>query len=131
MNTLLLLFFVLPLSVIIFSIALEKILNNPILVAAIIFAISLIVAFAVFSGSSTAIIVAIIYGLLAFVTALITSLIDRFLDNRDNNNGNDDDDDDDDNDNDNLPNTRACRICRCQQRMCRCLCNNRRNWKDN
>ena len=116
MNTLLLLFFVLPLSVIIFSIALEKILNNPILVSAIIFAISLIVAFAIFAGSSTAIIVAIIYGLLALATALITSLVDRFFDNRCGNNNDNDDD---------LPNTRACRICRCQKRICRCLGNNR------
>ena len=125
MNTLLLLFFVLPLSVIIFSIALEKILNNPILVSAIIFAIALIVAFALFAGSSTAIIVAIIYGLLALATALITSLVDRFFNNRD---GNDDDNnnDDDEDDDDNLPNTRACRVCRCQKRLCRCLCNRNR-----
>lgn len=122
MNTLLLLFFVLPLSVIIFSIALEKILNNPILVSAIIFAISLIVAFAIFAGSSTSIIVAIIYGLLALATALITSLVDRFFDNRC---GNNNDNDDNDNDDDDLPNTRACRICRCQKRICRCLGNNR------
>ncbi len=42
---LILLFFVLPLATIIFSIALEKLLDNPFLVSAIIFVVFLIVAF--------------------------------------------------------------------------------------
>ena len=43
----LLIFFALPIAVIIISIALQKILKNPILVAAIIFAVFLIVTFIV------------------------------------------------------------------------------------
>lgn len=114
---LLLIFFVLPLAVIIFSIALEIILNRPVLVSAVIFAIFLIVAFIAFGGSATAIIAAIIYAILALIVAFITNIISDFIDRNCNNSckchDNNDDDDDD------FPNTRACRICRCQRNILR------------
>ena len=47
MMNLLLIFFALPLATIVFSIALQKIIDNPILVASIIFSIFLIVTFVV------------------------------------------------------------------------------------
>lgn len=68
MNTLLI-FLAFPIAVIIFSIALEKLLNNPPLVAGIIFAIFLILTFAVFSINF--LIATFIYTLLSFITAFI------------------------------------------------------------
>lgn len=73
----LLIFFALPIAVIIISIALQKILKNPILVAAIIFAIFLIVTFIV--NNLNFLIAAIVYAILSFVTAFITCIIGRFL----------------------------------------------------
>lgn len=69
----LLIFFAFPVAVIIFSIALQKILRSPILVAAIIFAIFLIVTFAAFD--ETFLVYAILYSLLALITSLITRFI--------------------------------------------------------
>ena len=76
MNTLLLLF-ALPISTIILSIVLQKILKCPILVAATFFAIYLIVAFAFFDSSF--LIFVIIYTILAYVTAVLTKLICNIL----------------------------------------------------
>ena len=78
MNTLLL-FFALPIAVIIISIALQKILRNPLLVAGIIFAIFLIVTFVI--GDLNILIATIVYTIISYVTALVTSLICRFLKN--------------------------------------------------
>lgn len=117
-------FFVIPLAVIIFSVALQKLLRSPILVAAVIFAIALIIAFTVFGGSTTSIIAAIIYGILAFIVAWITSIVCSIIRRLCGNDCDRDfDNDNDDNDNNtgavNLPNTRACRICRCQRNILR------------
>ena len=72
----LLLFFALPIAVIIFSIVLQKILNCPILVAGVLFAIFLILSFTVFSV--VFLVATIIYTLISFITATIVSLIERF-----------------------------------------------------
>lgn len=72
----LLLFFALPIAVIIFSIVLQKILKCPILVAGVIFAIFLILSFTVFSV--VFLVATIIYTLISFITATIVSLIERF-----------------------------------------------------
>ena len=69
----LLLFFALPISTIILSIVLQKILKCPILVAATFFAIYLIVAYAIFDSSF--LIFVIVYKILAYVTAVLTRLI--------------------------------------------------------
>lgn len=69
----LLIFFAFPVAVIIFAIALQKILRSPILVAAIIFAIFLIVTFTAFDDPF--LVYAILYSLLALITALITRFI--------------------------------------------------------
>lgn len=78
----LLLFFAIPVAIIILSIVLQKILRCPILVAATFFAILLIVAFAAFDSSF--LIFVIIYTILAYVTAVLTrlvcNLIARFAD---------------------------------------------------
>ena len=71
MNTILL-FFVLPISTIILSIVLQKILNCPILVGATFFAIFLIVTYAI---DSNLLIFAIAYTILAYVTAIISRVI--------------------------------------------------------
>jgi len=76
MNTLLI-FFALPIAVIIISIALQKILKCPTLVAAIIFAIFLIVTFIV--DNLNFLIAAIVYSIISFITAIITCIICRFL----------------------------------------------------
>ena len=68
-------FIAFPIATIIFAIALQKIFKSPILVAAIIFAIFLIVTFAVFD--STFLINTIIYTILAFITAFLVCLICR------------------------------------------------------
>lgn len=77
MNTLLI-FFALPIAVIIISIALQRILKCPILVAAIIFAIFLIITFIV--NNLNFLIAAIVYAILSLLTAYITCIIKRILD---------------------------------------------------
>lgn len=74
----LLIFFALPIAVIIISIALQRILKCPILVAAIIFAIFLIVTFIV--NNLNFLIATIAYAIISFITAYITCIIRRFLD---------------------------------------------------
>lgn len=74
----LLIFFALPIAVIIISIALQRILKCPILVAAIIFAIFLIVTFVV--NNLNLLIAAIVYAIISFITAYITCIIGRILD---------------------------------------------------
>ena len=83
MNTLLI-FFAFPIAVIIFSIVLEKLLNNPIAVASLIFAVFLILAFTAFD--TTFLIATLAYTILSLITALLVQLLCR----------EDDDDDDDD-----------------------------------
>lgn len=73
----LLIFFALPIAVIIISIALQRILKCPILVAAIIFAIFLIVTFVV--NNLNFLIAAIVYAIISFITAFITCIACRFL----------------------------------------------------
>lgn len=73
----LLIFFALPIAVIIISIALQKILKNPALVAAIIFAIFLIVTFII--NNLNFLVAAIVYAIISFITAFIVCIICRFL----------------------------------------------------
>lgn len=72
-----LLFFVLPLATIVFSVALESILNNPFLVASIIFSIFLIITFTLLSTDF--LIYAILYTIISFITAYIYCLIIRYI----------------------------------------------------
>ena len=81
MNTLLI-FFALPIAVIIVSAILQKVLKCPLAVAALIFAIFLVVTFSAFDA--TFLIATLAYTILAFITALIVC----------NENNNEDDDDD-------------------------------------
>lgn len=76
MNSLLI-FFALPIAVIIISIALQRILKCPILVAAIIFAIFLIVTFIV--NNLNFLIAAIVYAIISYITAFVACLACRFL----------------------------------------------------
>lgn len=75
----LLIFFALPLATIILACVLQKLIKCPILVAAIFFAIYLIVAFAVFDA--TFLIAAIVYTFLAYVTAAIVRILCWFFRN--------------------------------------------------
>ena len=86
MMNLLLIFFALPIATIVFSIALQRILDNPILVASIIFSIFLIVTFVV--GDLNLLIATIIYTILSFLTAIIVKYIDENSDNNNENNEN-------------------------------------------
>lgn len=79
----LLIFFALPIAVIIISIALQKIFRSPVLVAAIIFAIFLVVTFVI--GNINFLIATIAYTILAFLTAYFTMWICRFLEEFNNN----------------------------------------------
>ena len=72
MNTLLI-FFAFPIAVIIISAILQKVLKNPIAVAALIFSIFLIVTFAVFD--ETFLIATLVYTIIALITALIVKFI--------------------------------------------------------
>ena len=93
MNTLLI-FFAFPIAVIIISAILQKLLRNPIAVAALIFAIFLIVTFAAFD--ETFLIATLVYTLIALITALIVKFIcesnlntvSNILNNNGNNNSN-------------------------------------------
>ena len=80
----LLIFFAFPIAVIIISIILEKILNNPIAVAAAIFAFFIVITFAFFD--ETFLIATLIYTILAFITAFLVSRISN--DNNNHNNSN-------------------------------------------
>lgn len=107
----LLLFFAIPIAVIIFSIALEKILKCPILVASVIFAILLIIAFTM--CDATFLVAVIIYTIIAFITATIVRFICLLFrrggnilrcicrDHERDNNDNDDNNNNNNNDNDN------------------------------
>ncbi len=74
---LLLLFFALPIAVVIVSIALQKIFKCPFLVAGIIFAIFLVVTFVI--GDLTYLVATIAYTILAFITAVLTRIFGRIL----------------------------------------------------
>lgn len=69
----LLIFFAIPVATIIFSIALQKLLNSPLLVSAVAFAIFLIITFSVFDESF------LVYAILYTVLSLITALAFRFI----------------------------------------------------
>lgn len=73
----LLIFFALPIATIIISIALQKILKCPPLVAAIIFAIFLIVTFIV--NNLNFLIATIVYTIISFITAVLVCLICKIL----------------------------------------------------
>ena len=85
MNTLLV-FFALPLATIIISIALQKILKCLPLVAAIVFAIFLIVTFII--NDLNFLIATIVYTIISFLTALLVCVICRFINNENDNNSN-------------------------------------------
>ena len=76
MNSLLI-FFVLPIATIIISIALQKIFKCPLLVAAIVFAVFLIVTFII--NDLNFLVATIIYTIISFLTALLVCAICRFL----------------------------------------------------
>ncbi len=76
----LLIFFALPIAVIIISIALQRILRWPALVAAVIFAIFLIVTFVI--SNLNFLVATIVYTIISYITAVIVCLICRFLRNR-------------------------------------------------
>lgn len=75
MNTILLIFFAIPLAVIIFSIALQKLLKCPALVAGIIFAIGVIITFII--GNVIVLAATLVYTFISYITALIICLISR------------------------------------------------------
>ena len=74
----LLIFFALPIATIIISIALQRILKCPPLVAAVIFAIFLIVTFII--NRIEFLVDAIIFAIISFITAAIVCFICRFFD---------------------------------------------------
>ena len=78
MNTLLI-FFAFPIAVIIFSIVLQKLLHNPFAVAALIFAIFIVITFAAFD--ETFLIATLAYTILSFITALLTDRINNSSNN--------------------------------------------------
>ncbi|MCF0124584.1 MAG: YbeF family protein [Clostridia bacterium] len=73
----LLIFFALPIATIIISIALQKIFKCPPLVAAVIFAIFLVVVFAI--NNINFLVATIIYTIISFITASIVCLINRLM----------------------------------------------------
>ena len=75
----LLFFFLIPIAIIIIFIALERLLDCPILVAAITFAVLLVVA--TILGSTAFLIAVIIYTIISFLAAWISKYICRWLRN--------------------------------------------------
>lgn len=73
----LLLFFALPIATIILASVLETILHCPIKIAAIFFAIFLVVAFTAFD--ETFLIYVILYTILAFISAFLTRIIIKLI----------------------------------------------------
>ncbi|MBO4293251.1 MAG: DUF2651 family protein [Clostridia bacterium] len=100
MTTNILIFFAIPLAIIVISIALQKILRNPFLVSAIIFSIALVIVLAFLDPIYLIAVVA--YTLLSLITAFLTCLLCGVLSNSNmcncmvggNNNNNNDDDND-------------------------------------
>ena len=99
MTTNLLIFFAIPLAIIVISVALQKILRNPFLVAAIIFSIALVIVLAFFDPLY--LIAVVVYTVIAFIAAILTCLFCRVLRNGnmcncmgcgENNNNNENDD---------------------------------------
>lgn len=82
----LLIFFALPVATVILSIVFQKILKNPLLVAATFFAIYLIITFAAFDASF--LVYAILYTILAYVTAVLTEVVCKLIKIFFNQNGN-------------------------------------------
>ncbi len=78
MNTLLI-FFAITFVVIVISIALQKILKCPILVAAIIFSIILLVA--IILGNSILTIASIFFGILSYIVAILQCIFSKLLRN--------------------------------------------------
>lgn len=76
-NTILLIFFAIPFAIILFSIAIQKLIRNPFLVAGIIFSILLIIVLAFFNPIY--LILVIVYTILSFLTAVITKWIKKLL----------------------------------------------------
>lgn len=119
-----LLLFVFPIVTIIFAIALEKLLDSPLLTAGTIFGAFLIATFTVYTIDF--LIYAVAYGILAFVVAylyrFITSILSRLGGIGQNNNGNNNNNNGGTPDTTSVnPNTRACRVCNCQRQYCRCM----------
>ena len=81
-----LIFFVLPLATVIVSIALQKILNNPLLVGALVFAVLLVASYLSYNGASQAIVVSILFGIIAFLAAYLTKLLEENNNNSNNSN---------------------------------------------
>ena len=75
MSTNILFFLIIPLAVIVFSIALEKLLNSPLLVASIAGVVMLILAFAIPALTTQFLISSIVAGILAFITSILYCLI--------------------------------------------------------
>lgn len=80
----LLIFFAIPLAVIILSAILETFIKCPVKVAGIFFSIFIVVAFAL-GGTAELIVLAIIYTIISFITALIVKLVSNWLCGRRNN----------------------------------------------
>lgn len=68
----LLIFFAFPIAVIIISIILQKLIKNPILVSAFVFAIFLVITFAAFDENF--LIATLAYTALSFITAVLTKI---------------------------------------------------------
>ena len=80
MITNLLIFFAIPLAVIVISIALQKLLDNPFLVAGIVFSVLLIIVLAFFD--TIYLIAVVAYTILSFVAAILTCVLCRFFRNQ-------------------------------------------------
>ncbi len=70
----LLVFFAIPIAVIILSVIFETFIKNPIKVAGIFFSIFLVVAFAL-GGTAELIVLAIVYTIISFISAYIISIV--------------------------------------------------------
>ena len=110
-------FIVIPIAVILFSIALQKLINSPILVSGIVFIAFVIVAL-VFTETTTILILAAVgLGILSFITALLTCLLSGVLDRLCNRNTIENVGNASHNSNNNNIN-KCSRIC-CKRRICR------------
>ena len=74
----LLIFFALPIAVIIISIALQRILRSPLLVAALVFAAGLVVSFVI--NNLNILVATVGYTFLSYITAYLTMWLCRFFD---------------------------------------------------
>lgn len=117
--TIILFFVVIPIAVVLFSVALQRLIDSPILVSAIVFVAFLIIALVFTDSTAVLILAAIALAILALISAFLSCLLSGALDRICSRNYNSNESVGDIQNNNNVSGTRSCsRLC-CRRRLCK------------